>query len=170
MKQKVRIGVVLLAAAIIVMLVAGNAIANSEYESDCSSCHSDPTGLSITTVSTIDVAPGETFQIDVVATGLVSQDVFVLRIPDTIDDNGQFTIDIPADVDDPGRVDDDDENDLNPIAHEIHTIYNITAPAFAGAFTLTIYAVQHTDHGISSSITVNVIQDAGAAIGAAAMS
>jgi hypothetical protein len=166
MKQNVRIGIVLLAATIIAILVVGNVFASSDYESDCSTCHGDPTGMSITTISTIDVAPGETFQIDVVATGLLAQDVLILRIPSEVGNNDQFTIVTPADANDPGRVDDDDENDLEPTAHSIHTIYDITAPGFTGTFTLTIYAAQHTDHGISSSITVNVIQESGAAIGA----
>ncbi len=166
MKQNVRIGLVLLAATIIAMLVVGNVFASSGSESDCSTCHDVPTGMSITTISTIDVAPGETFQIDVVATGLLAQADFILRIPTDVGDNDQFTIEIPADVDDPGRVDDNDENDLEPTAHAMHTIYTITAPAFVGTFTLTIYAVQNIDHGISSSITVNVVQESGAAIGA----
>jgi len=157
MKQNVRIGLVLLAATIIVMLVAGNAFASSNYETDCSSCHSDPTGMSITTISTIDVAPGETFQIDVVATGLAAQDVFVLRIPNDVSNNDDFTIEIPVNVDDPGLVEDNDALDLNSADNAIHAIYNITAPAFSGTYTLAIYAVQHTDHGISSLITVNVV-------------
>ncbi|MHA1135814.1 MAG: hypothetical protein ACTSSE_04940 [Candidatus Thorarchaeota archaeon] len=166
MKQKVRIGIVVLAATIILMLVAGNVFANSDVESDCSSCHGDATGMSITTISTIEVAPGETFQIDVVATGL-AQDVFVLRIPSGVGNNDDFTIEIPANVNDPGRVDDNDASDLDAADNAIHTIYNITAPAFAGSFTLTIYAVQHTSSGISSAITVNVVQEGpGAAIGA----
>ncbi|MFW9844320.1 MAG: hypothetical protein ACFFEV_07080, partial [Candidatus Thorarchaeota archaeon] len=63
MKQNVRVGLVLLAATILVMLVAGNVFAFSSYEQDCSTCHSDPSGMTISTISTIDVAPGETFQV-----------------------------------------------------------------------------------------------------------
>ncbi|MGY5858673.1 MAG: hypothetical protein RTU63_04835 [Candidatus Thorarchaeota archaeon] len=166
MKRNVRIGLVLLAGALIIMLAAGNVIANRDYEVDCSTCHSDPSGMSITTISTISVSAGETFQIDVVATGL-AQDVFVLRIPTDVDNNDDFTIDIPANVDDPGLVDDNDAADLDSNDNAIHAIYNITAPAFAGTYTLTIFAAQHTSNAISSSITVTVTEGSpGPSIGA----
>jgi hypothetical protein len=157
MRRNVRIGLVIFAATIIIMLAAGNALAFPDEEDSCLGCHGDSAGMTINTVSTIDVAPEETFQIDVVATG-EAQDVFVLRIPTNVDDNDQFTIEIPINTDDPGRVDDNDAQDLDPDDNEIHTIYSITAPAFADSYTLTIWAAQHRDNGISSSITVNVIQ------------
>ncbi|MBY8997337.1 MAG: hypothetical protein KGD60_06380 [Candidatus Thorarchaeota archaeon] len=158
MKRNVRIGLVIFSATIIIMLAAGNVLANSDREDNCtSSCHNDPTGMSISTISTIDVGPGETFQIDVVATGL-AQDVFVLRIPADVDDNDQFTIEVPLNADDPGLVDDNDALDLDLDDNEIHAIYNLTAPAFADTYTLTVFAAQHYGVGISSSITVNVIQ------------
>lgn len=166
MKQKAKIGFVLLAATILVLLAAGNAIAFPNVEDNCSkaSCHDQTTGMSITTVSTIDVAPGETFQVDVVASGAGSD--LVLRIPDGIQDNDDFTIVIPTGTDGTGRVDDNDAIDLDPTDESIHAIYNITAPAFTGTFTLAIYAAQHTPTSISSLITVNVVQASGAAIGA----
>ncbi|MHA1862805.1 MAG: hypothetical protein ACTSWA_03470 [Candidatus Thorarchaeota archaeon] len=164
MKRNVKIGLVLLAFTGIIMLAAGNVLANTFVETECSSCHGDSTGLSITTISTIDVAPGETFQLDVVATGL-AQDVFVLRIPTEVEDNDEFTIEIPLNVDDPGLVEDNDVLDLNSNDNEIHAVYNITAPAFSGTFTLAVYAVQHTPFGISKLITVNVVQEGGASIG-----
>ncbi|TFG95372.1 hypothetical protein E4H12_13385, partial [Candidatus Thorarchaeota archaeon] len=167
MKHKARIGIVVLAAVIVFTLVAGNVFAFSNVENDnCSKsgCHDSLTGMSITTVSTIDVAPGETFQVDVVATGLGTD--LVLRIPAGIENNDDFTIVIPTGTDGAGRVDDNDAMDLDPADEAIHAIYNITAPAFAGAFTLAIYAAQHTPSSISSLITVNVVQESGAAIGA----
>jgi len=166
MKQKVRIGIVVFAAAIILMLVAGNTIAFPGEEDNCTKpgCHDDPLAMSITTVSTIDVAPGETFQIDVVASG--SDSDIILRIPAGIENNDDFTIEIPSDAEYPGYVDDNDAMDLDPTDEAIHAIYNITAPAFTGTFTLAIYAAQHTENGIRSLITVNVVQEAGAAIGA----
>ena len=165
MKRNVRIGLVLLAGTLIIMLAAGNVLADRDIETDCSTCHPDSAGMSISTISTIDVAPGETFQVDVVATGL-AQNVFVLRIPSGVSNNDDFTIEIPANVDDPGLVDDNDALDLDSSDNAIHAIYNITAPAFSGTFVLAIYAVQHRSNGISTSITVNVIQEAGASIGA----
>jgi len=148
------------------MLVAGNAIAFSNVEDNCTKpgCHDVATSMSITTISAIDVAPGETFQIDVVASGLDSD--LVLRIPAGIENNDDFTIVIPTGTDGAGRVDDNDAMDLDPADEAIHAIYNITAPAFTGTFTLAIYAAQHTDNGIRSLITVNVIQESGASIGA----
>ena len=164
MKQKVRIGIVVLAASIILMLVAGNAFAFPGEETDCSSCHGDPSGMSITTISSIEVAPGEEFEVDVVASGVGTG--LVLRIPAGVEDNDDFTIVIPTGTDGIGRVDDNDAMDLDPADEAIHAIYNITAPAFAGSFTLAIYAAQNTPNGISSLITVTVIQESGAAIGA----
>ncbi|MGY5879950.1 MAG: hypothetical protein RTV31_06845 [Candidatus Thorarchaeota archaeon] len=166
MNQKIRIGVVLLVATLIVMLVAGNAFAYPNLETNCSSsgCHDEVTGMSITTVSTIDVAPGEIFQVDVVATGAGSD--LVLRIPTGVENNDDFTIVIPTGTDGNGRVDDNDAMDLDPADDAIHAIYNITAPSFTGTFTLAIYAAQHTPSAISSLITVNVVQESGAAIGA----
>jgi hypothetical protein len=166
MKRKIKIGLVLVAATLLIMLAAGNALAHSDYEVDCSTCHDVSAGMSITTVSTIDVSPGESFQVDVTASGL-AQDVFVLRIPSDVADNSQFTVTVPANVNDPGLVEDNDALDLDPSNNQIHTIYNITAPSFSGTYTLTIYAVQHTSNGISRSITVNVIQASpGPSIGA----
>ena len=166
MKQKVRIGIVVFAAVIIFTLVAGNVFAFPGVEDNCtrSGCHDEPSAMSITTVSTIDVAPGETFQIDVVASG--SDTDLVLRIPAGIENNDDFTIAVPTGTDGAGRVDDNDAMDLDSAVEAIHAIYNITAPGFTGTFILAIYAVQHTDNGISSLITVNVVQESGAAIGA----
>jgi hypothetical protein len=157
MKRSVRIGLVIFAVAILIMLAAGNVLANSSSESNCSSCHNDPTGLSISTITSIDVAPSETFQIEVTATGQ-SEDVFVLRIPGQVANNNEFTIEVPMNTDDPGLVSDNDALDLDPANNAIHTFYNITAPAFAGTYTLTIFAAQHRPSSISTSITVNVIQ------------
>ncbi len=166
MKRNVRIGLVVFAATLLLVLGAGNVLANREAESNCASCHNDPAGLTITMASSIDVAPGENFELDVAATGL-SQDVFVLRIPNDVDDNSDFTIVIPDVPSDPGLVSDDDANDQDPSANAIQTTYNITAPAFSGQFTLTVFAAQHTPAGARSSITVNVVQAGpGPAIGA----
>jgi len=159
MKRNVKIGLVVFAATILIVLAAGNVIAVRNSESNCatSSCHDDPTGLSITMASTIDVDPGETFDLDVTATGLAS-DAFVLRIPDDVADNSDFTILIPNNPADPGLVSDNDANDENAADNAIQTTYSITAPGFAGTFTLTVFAAQHTPSAISSSITVNVIE------------
>jgi len=160
MRRNVKIGLVVFATAIIIMVAAGNVIAYPDYEVDCSTCHSDPSSLSITTNSSIEVAPGQTFELDVVATGvaLPSDHVFVLRIPNGVDDNNQFTVLIPSDTEHPGWVDDNDANDLDSDLGEIQTTYSITAPAFADTYTLTIWAAQHTDDGISTSVTVNVVE------------
>jgi hypothetical protein len=155
MKRNVKIGLGILAATILLMIAAGNVIAFPDRETDCAGCHDVSAGMSITAISSIDVSPGEHFEVDVTATGL-SQDVFVLRIPTDVADNNLFTINQPLNIDDPGRVDDNDANDLNSNDNQIQATYNITAPAFAGTYMLTIYAVQHTDNGISTSITVNV--------------
>lgn len=160
MKRDVRIGLVVLATTLLLVLGAGNVLANREVESNCVGCHNDPTGLTITMVSSIDVAPGETFQLDVTASGL-TQDVFVLRIPDDVDDNADFTVLIPNDPNDPGLVSDNDANDQDPTDNAIQTSYSITAPAFAGQYTLTVFAAQHQPAGGSSSITVNVVQGGG---------
>ncbi len=159
MKRSVRIGLVIFAATIIVLLAASNVYANRDAESNCSStCHNDSTGLSISTISSIDVAPGETFQIEVTATGLAAQDVFVLRIPSQVADNNEFTIQVPLNADDPGLVSDNDALDLDAADNAIRTFYNITAPSFADTYTLQIFAAQHTPYSTSTSITVNVIQ------------
>jgi hypothetical protein len=158
MKRNVKIGLGILAAAIILMIAVGNAFAYPYREDDCATCHSNSIGMSISTNSSIDVSPGESFEIDVTATGLASQDAFVLRIPTDVANNSQFTINVPLNADDPGRVDDNGPYDLNSNDNQIQATYNITAPAFAGTYTLTTYADQHPDHGISTSITVNVIE------------
>jgi hypothetical protein len=159
MKRNFKIGLVLLAATMLLVLAAGNVIAPRTSESGCDTtgCHDDPTGLTITMDSSIDVAPGENFQLDITATGL-SQDAFVLRIPDGVDDNSDFIILVPDVPSDPGLVSDNDANDQDPTDNAIQASYSITAPAFAGTFTLTVFAAQHTPSSISSSITVNVIQ------------
>lgn len=160
MKRKVRIGLVIVAAMVIILLAGSSAYASSTYETTCSTsptCHYDPTGLTINTISSIDVEPGESFQVDVSATGL-SQDVFKLRIPEDMDDNNQFTVVVPSDTGYNGLVvDNDGVYDLDSGANAIHAIYNITAPSFAGTYTLTIFAGQHQPAGIGASITVNVI-------------
>jgi hypothetical protein len=166
MKKSVRVGLSLFAVAIIILLAAGVAFAYPYNESNCASCHSDPTGISISANSTVNVTLGETFGLEVIASG-TSQDVFVLRIPSDVADNSKFTINAPVNTDDPGRVDDNDAFDLNSNNNEIQAIYNLTAPAFAGTYALTIFAVQHTDHGTSTSVTVNVVEEGvGPSIGA----
>ena len=159
MKRNVRIGLVLLAATILIF-TAGSALANRNFEANCATCHDNPAGINVSMATTIEVAPGETFQLDVAATGLVD-DVFVLRIPDDVDDNADFTVLIPSNPGDPGLVSDNDANDQDPADNAIQTVYNITAPAFTGQYTLTVFAVQHTPSGASSSITVNVVQVGG---------
>ncbi|MFX1606402.1 MAG: hypothetical protein ACFFDD_10885 [Promethearchaeota archaeon] len=169
MRRNVKIGLVVFAAAIIFIVAASNVIAYPYREDDCSPCHGTSSGLSITTNSSIEVSPGETFELDVVATGFAppTQDVFVLRIPEDVDDNNQFTVVVPSNTEDPGRVDDNDANDIDSDEGEIQTTYSITAPGFADTYTLTIYAAQHTDVGTSFSVTVNVVQTgAGPSIGA----
>ena len=166
MKRNVRIGLVIVAALVIVMLAASNAYASSDYETDCSVCHNDPTGMTITTVSSINVEPGASFQVDVVATG-TSQGGLKLRIPSQVDNNNQFTIAVPADAQYPGLVvDNDGVYDLDSTANAIHTIYNFTAPAFTGTYILTIWAAETRPAGIDTSITVNVAGGEGPAIGA----
>ncbi|MFW9974669.1 MAG: hypothetical protein ACFFDQ_05370 [Candidatus Thorarchaeota archaeon] len=160
MRHRFKVALVVFASVILIMVAAGNVLANRSSESSCSSletCHNDPTGLSISTISSVDVAPSETFQVEVTAAGL-SQDVFVLRIPGQVDNNDEFTIEVPLNPDDPGLVSDNDPLDLDAADNVIHTFYNITAPAFAGTYTLTIFAAQHRPYSISSSITVNVVQ------------
>lgn len=167
MKRNVKIGIVVLAATMLLVLAAGNTLAFPDREDNCSSgssCHNSTTGISITFASSIDVAPGETFQLDVTATGQ-AEDVFVLRIPDGVADNAQFTILVPNNPADHGRVDDNDANDQDPTANAIQTTYSITAPGFVGQFTLTVFAAQHTPSSNSRSITVNVIQAEGPSIG-----
>lgn len=169
MRRNVKIGLVVFAAVIIVMFAASNALAFPSEEEGCarSPCHTDSTGLSINIISTIEVAPGETFQVEVTASGL-AQDVFVLRIPTDVDDNNEFTIEVPVNTEDPGLIEDNDGSlDLDPADNAIHAFYNITAPAFADTYTLTIFAAQHTPFSISTSISVDVVQEgAGPTIGA----
>jgi len=159
MRRNVRIGLVIFVAVAIIMFAASNVLAFPSEEEGCSRspCHTNSAGLSISSISAIDVAPGENFQVEVTASGL-SQDVFVLRIPTDVDDNNQFTIVVPANVNDPGLVEDNDAQDLDASDNAIHAFYNITAPSFADTYTLTIFAAQHTPYSISTSITVNVIQ------------
>jgi len=163
MRRNVKIGLVVFAATIIIMLAVGNVIAFPESETACTDCHFDATGLSINTNSSIEVAPGETFELEVIATGIAppTQDAFVLRIPDEADDNDLFTIVVPSNTNDPGRVDDNDANDVDSDLGEIQTTYSITAPSFADTYTLTIFAAHHTDVGTSFSVTVNVVQVGG---------
>ncbi|MHA2047287.1 MAG: hypothetical protein ACW99G_21055 [Candidatus Thorarchaeota archaeon] len=160
MKRNVKIGLFVFATLVLLLIGAGNVLADREVESNCGGCHDNPNGITISMASSIDVEPGETFQLDVTASGL-SQDVFVLRIPDDADDNSDFTVLIPNDSSNPGLVDDNDANDVDPATNAIQTSYSITAPAFTGQFTLTVFAAQHMPSGASSSITVNVIQVGG---------
>jgi hypothetical protein len=153
MRARTKTGIIIASVFLLVLLAAGNVLASRNYETDCNSCHNNPAGIAITTQATIDVDAGTTFQLDIQATGSSSETNFVLKIPSDVDDNGQFTIDYPS-AD--GLVDDNDAADLDTDAYEIHVIYNITAPAFAGTYTLTVYAVQDLPHGNSQSITINV--------------
>ena len=130
-------------------------MASRTVQTDCSACHGTPTGITITAASSLDVDAGQTFQLDVQASGRADQTSFILKIPSEVDDNGQFTVTYPGQY---GLVDDNDASDLDTNSKAIHVIYNITAPGFAGTFTLTVYAVQNPPYGESHSITVNVAQ------------
>ena len=157
MNRRTKIGIVLASVFLLVVLASGHAMANPALQSNCGSsgCHTDPSGITITATSSIDVDSGQTFQLDVQATGQASQTNFVLKIPSDVDDNGQFTIVYPSPN---GLVDDNDASDLDATSKVIHVVYNITAPGFAGTYTLTVYAVQDPPHGDSHSITIDVAQ------------
>jgi hypothetical protein len=161
MNRRTKIGIILASVFLLVVLAAGHVMASRTVQTDCSVCHTDPTGIAITATSSIDVDSGHTFQLDVQATGQASQPNFVLKIPSEVDNNSQFTIVFPSPN---GLVIDNDASDLDATSKVIHVIYNITAPGVAGAYTLTVYAVQDPPHGESHSITVNVAQ-VGPAIG-----
>jgi hypothetical protein len=155
MRTRTKTGIIIASVFLLILLAAGNVLASRTFETDCSSCHNDPAGIAITTPASIDVDAGTIFQLDISATGSAALTSFILKIPSEVDDNGQFTVDYPS-AD--GLVDDNDAADLDTDAYEIHVVYNITAPAFAGTYTLTVYAVQDLPHGISQSITINVAQ------------
>jgi hypothetical protein len=164
MKQNTKISLVLVATFLLILLASGNVLASRSSVTDCSSCHNDPSGITITAVSSIDVDAGETFQLDVEATGRATETSFVLKIPSDVNQNDQFTIEYPS-AD--GLVDDNAAADLDTDTKEIHVIYNLTAPEFAGEYTITVYAAQNPPYGASKSITVNVEQEGpGPAIGA----
>jgi hypothetical protein len=155
MNRRTKIGIILASVFLLVLLVSGNVMAHPTDQTDCSVCHSTTTGIAITAVSSLDVDAGQTFQLDVQASGRADQTNFVLKIPSDVDNNGQFTIVYPSPN---GLVNDNDGSDLDTNSKVIHIIYNITAPAFAGTYTLTVYAVQNTPYGESHSITINVAQ------------
>ena len=157
MKRNTKIGLLLVSAFLLLLVASNNVLASRTYEVDCSSssCHNDASGISITLPTSLDVDAGETFQLDVQATGSAARTSFVLKIPSDVSQNDQFVIEYPS-AD--GLVDDNDAADLDTDDKEIHVIYNLTAPDFAGAFTLTIYAVQNPPYGASQSVTINVAQ------------
>jgi len=155
MKRNTKIGLLLVSVFLLVLVASNNVLASRSFQNDCSSCHSDATGISITMAATMTVDAGETFQLDVQATGRVSETSFILKIPSDVSQNDEFTVEYPAAG---GLVDDNDASDLDTDAKEIHIVYNITAPDFAGTYTLTVYAVQDLPFGSSESITITVEQ------------
>ncbi|MFW9806739.1 MAG: hypothetical protein ACFFFK_08430 [Candidatus Thorarchaeota archaeon] len=155
MKRRTKIGIILASVFLLVLLASSNVIASRTFELDCSGCHTDPTGITITAPTSLDVNAGEIFQLDIQASGRVTESSFILKIPSDVNDNGDFTIEYPS-AD--GLVDDNDAYDLDTDVKGIHIIYNITAPAFADTYTLTVYAVQDLPYGASQSITINVAQ------------
>ncbi|MFW9786572.1 MAG: hypothetical protein ACFFE2_00555 [Candidatus Thorarchaeota archaeon] len=164
MKRNAKFALLLVSVFLLVILASSNVLASRTYENNCSDCHDNNSGISISALSTIDVDAGATFQLDIQATGSVSEASFILKIPADVADNDQFSVVVPSSG---SLVDDNDANDLDTDVKEIHVIYNITAPAFADTYTLTVYAVQDFGFGRSHSITVNVAQvGAGPAIGA----
>ncbi|MFW9833728.1 MAG: hypothetical protein ACFFEK_07025 [Candidatus Thorarchaeota archaeon] len=158
MRARTKTGIIIASVFLLILLAAGNVLASRTFESDCNSCHTDPSGIAITALASIDVDTNTTFQLDIQATGDSGQTSFILKIPSEPDDNGLFSVDYPSPD---GLVDDNDAADLDTNAFAIHVIYNITAPESAGTFTLTVYAVQDAGHGTSQSITVNVAQAGG---------
>ncbi|UCE11782.1 MAG: hypothetical protein JSW61_07585 [Candidatus Thorarchaeota archaeon] len=156
MKKQVRVGLVLAAVGFVIILAAGSVVGFPSQSGNCASsgCHDDPSGITITTDTTVNTEPGATFELTVDVVGRSGQNSLLLKFPSNLEDNSLFTyVGLSAE----GEVSDGDPADLDPDTDEVSVQYSITAPGGAGSYTLTLFAAQHTPNGNSIDILVSVV-------------
>jgi len=155
-KMKVRIGVIVLVCTAVLVIAASQlAIGWSTEQNECSLCHTaSPSGISVTTVASVDTEPGDTFSLNVRVDGTGGPTVLLVRFPTNVEDNADFTY---VGLDASGTVNDGDAADLDGGSLLIEVDYSIVAPVVAGTYTLRVYGAGNNGHSASADITVNAI-------------
>ena len=149
-KKNTKIGILVVTCFLAVLLFSLNyVVANSTYEVDCSSCHSNAGTLSVSTSSSVTIGTGENFQLDVDVTGGGSLTYVYTKFPHDVSDNDEFAF-APSGVQDGGAGDD------NPSAGAISATFTVTAPDFPGDYELAVYAVGSGQNYDRQDITVTV--------------
>ncbi|MHA2425092.1 MAG: hypothetical protein ACXAEF_09910, partial [Candidatus Thorarchaeota archaeon] len=155
MKKQVRYGLIVVSLAVILALAASSAIAFPQNTDNCSSCHTNSTGMTLSASPTsISVQPGSTFSIVMRAEGVSGSTGFTLRFSSEVADNSLFdfgSLGAEGTVDD-GAAADEDSDDF-----EIEANYSIIAPDIAGGYTLHAFAAQSSGMGIDLTISVTVL-------------
>jgi len=154
LKRNTKIGILIASCLVAVIVVSiGFVGANSTYDINCASCHNNTGTISISAPSSISTETGQEFQLDVDITGGGSLSYLYAKFPGDVDDNTNFDIS-PENAQ--GGVYDNGEGDDNPASGAMTISYTITAPAFPGEYTLTLFAVGSSQNNDQVSVTVTV--------------
>ncbi len=133
---------------LVLLLIAVSSTSIPDFSSDCSQCHVNSAGMTLTvSAASIEVPSSEVFSLNVYAKSLVC------KFPSTLANNSDFTF---LNLNDEGFVRDGDSADLDPDEGEIAVHYNLSAPEISGSYTLWLFAVSHTPFSNSTRISVNV--------------
>ena len=158
MKNKFKVTIMLGAVAVLIILASSSVVAFPSSSSSCeigSSCHNSTANVSITSnATTIETDTSAVFYLDITASA--NSQPFVVKAPADVEDNNAFGFGTL----DEGLVNDNDPEDIDATNMQIHVIYEITAPAFAGTYTLRIYAAQPTPGSNFVDITVTTVSTA----------
>ena len=156
MKRQVQFSIIVSFVAVLLILSISNVIASPGNSNDCStsSCHNDPTGITITLSETsFNVDASSTFNLNVQVEGISGQNSLTVKFPSDVASNSLFSY---GDLGDGGQVDDGDTADSDPDTDQIEVDYVISAPTEPGTYSLEIYAVQHVNHGAHLTLTIEV--------------
>ncbi len=158
-RKKFKVTLLVLSVLVIFALSFQAVTSNSDYDSECSTCHTSTGSISITPSTTsVEVMIGESFDIHFDVTGDTNEVSFLCKFPGAVQNNALFTY---AGLDDEGSVNDGDAADLDTADHSMSIDYTITAPAIPDTYTLKFYATEDDGRANSVSITVTVTAPAG---------
>ncbi len=160
-KRQLRTTTLIIIGAAVIFLMSTLALGFPSQTGACdaSGCHDDPGAMSITvTPESVTVGIGEEFTVLVSVIGESGQDACVMKFPSSVADNSEFSY---GTLGSEGSVQDGDPADLDPDTDQMEVNYTIEAPSVPGAYTLRVYAAQHTPRSIYADISVTVTQPVG---------
>ncbi|MFW9907587.1 MAG: hypothetical protein ACFFEF_03355 [Candidatus Thorarchaeota archaeon] len=162
MKKQVRYGILITSITLVLVLLAGSALAYPSRNDACtaSPCHDSSSGMSVSASTTaISVETEASFSIVIQVLGVTGENALTLKFPSAVGDNAEFTY---GSLGSEGTVNDGDAADMDADTDQVEVNYTITAPTSPGSYTLQAFGVQGIPNGISIQIAVTVLPPPGA--------